>query len=183
MPLLNLCTNNVSASRFAKWTVQSVEAKVAKGPALDTAGNTMSGAVYSQTNTVRHGMRAAIVVVATVRCGRGRVDSVRRGETNAPTVATVSSASFMVLCCACAKGWCSELMIAPLSRVTIAALADCRSGSVSSRRHPRLGLRTLAWPEVCNSCKNVLCLAQIGSALNSAAPSCRADHAAAASYL
>ena len=81
--MLNLCTNNVSASRFAKCTVQSVDANVEKGPALDTAGNTMRGAVYSQTKTVRHGMRAAIVVVATVRCGRGRVDSVRRGETNA----------------------------------------------------------------------------------------------------
>ena len=60
MPLLNLCTNKVSRSRFEKWTVQSVDASVAKGPALDTAGNTIKGAVYSQTNTVRHGMRAAI---------------------------------------------------------------------------------------------------------------------------
>ena len=50
----------------------------------------MSGAVYSQTNTVRHGMRAAIVGVrVTVRCGRGRVDSVRRGETNACATARV----------------------------------------------------------------------------------------------
>ena len=79
--MLNLCTKSVSASRFAKWTVQSVDASVAKGPALDTAGNTSRGAVYSQTKTVRQGMRAAIVGVrVTVRCGR--VDSARRGETN-----------------------------------------------------------------------------------------------------
>ena len=80
--MLNLCTKSVSASRFAKCTVQSVDANVEKGPALDTAGKTKRGAVYSQTKTVRHGIRAAIVGVrVTVRCGR--VDSVRRGETNA----------------------------------------------------------------------------------------------------
>ena len=83
MPLLNLCTNKVSRSRFAKWTVQSVDASVEKGPAFDTAGNTSSGAVYSQTKTVRHGMRAAIVVVAGRGGGRRGVDSARRGETNA----------------------------------------------------------------------------------------------------
>ena len=99
MPLLNLCTNNVSANRFAKCTVQSVDANVEKGPAFDTAGNTMSGAVYSQTKTVRQGMRAAIVVAARGG-GRRGVDSVRRGDTKAPTVATVSSASFDMVCSA-----------------------------------------------------------------------------------
>ena len=90
MPLLNLWTNKVSRSRFAKCTVQSVDASVAKGPALDTAGNTRRGAVYSQTKTVRHGMRAAIVgVLVTERCGR--VDSVRRGDTNACAAARAAT--------------------------------------------------------------------------------------------
>ena len=83
MPLLNLCTKNVSANRFAKCTVQSVDANVEKGPLFDTAGNTSRGAVYSQTKTVRHGMRAAIVVVAGRGGGRRGVDSARRGGTNA----------------------------------------------------------------------------------------------------
>ena len=91
MPFENLCTKSVSANRFAKWTVQSVDANVEKGPAFDTAGNTSKGAVYSQTKTVRHGMRAAIVVVTTVRCGRGRVDSARRGETNACATANAAT--------------------------------------------------------------------------------------------
>ena len=90
MPFENLCTNKVSKSRFAKWTVQSVDANVEKGPAFDTAGKTMRGAVYSQTKTVRHGMRAAIVgVLVTERCGR--VDSVRRGETNACAAARAAT--------------------------------------------------------------------------------------------
>jgi hypothetical protein len=86
-----LCTKSVSANRFAKCTVQSVDASVAKGPALDTAGNTMSGAVYSQTKTVRHGMRAAIVVVAGRGGGRRGADSARRGETNACATANAAT--------------------------------------------------------------------------------------------
>ena len=82
MPFENLCTKSVSANRFAKCTVQSVDANVEKGPALDTAGKTKRGAVYSQTKTVRHGMRAAIVVAGRGG-GRRGVDSARRGETNA----------------------------------------------------------------------------------------------------
>ena len=90
MPFENLCTNNVSRSRFEKWTVQSVDANVEKGPLCATAGNTSSGAVYSQTKTVRHGMRAAIVGVrATERCGR--VDSARRGDTNACAAAKAAT--------------------------------------------------------------------------------------------
>ena len=88
--MLNLCTKSVSASRFVKCTVQSVDANVEKGPALDTAGNTRRGAVYSQTKTVRHGMRAAIVVAG--RCGwRRGVDSVRRGDTNACAAARAAT--------------------------------------------------------------------------------------------
>ena len=88
--MLNLCTNNVSRSRFAKCTVQSVDANVEKGPALDTAGKTKRGAVYSQTKTVRHGMRAAMVVAGRGG-GRRGVDSARRGETNACAAARAAT--------------------------------------------------------------------------------------------
>ena len=97
MPFENLCTNNVSANRFAKWTVQSVDANVEKGPAFDTAGNTSKGAVYSQTKTVRHGMRAAIVVGAGRGGGRRCVDSVRRGETNACAAARDTTTSLRAI--------------------------------------------------------------------------------------
>ena len=46
--------------------------------------------MYSQTKTVRHGMRAAIVVVAG-RGGARRVDGVRRGETNACAAARAAT--------------------------------------------------------------------------------------------
>ena len=89
--MLNLCTNKVSANRFVKCTVQSVDANVEKGPAFDTAGKTKRGAVYSHTNTVRQGMRAAIVGVAGRGGGRRGVDSVRRGETNACAAARAAT--------------------------------------------------------------------------------------------
>ena len=47
--------------------------------------------MYSQTKTVRQGMRAAIVVVAGRGGGRRGVDSARRGETNACAAARAAT--------------------------------------------------------------------------------------------
>ena len=131
--MLNLCTNNVSANRFAKCMVQSVDASVAKGPALDTAGNTMSGAVYSHTNTVRHGMRAAMVVVAGRGGGRRGVDSLWRGETNACAAARAATKMRSAICAVstCFVGaMCLMYACGPL----LASLHGCKQRVASALR-------------------------------------------------
>ena len=80
MPFAELCTNNVSANRFEKCTVQSVEASVERAR-FESRPKTNKGAVYSHADTVRHGIRRPSSLRVTVRCGRA--PTARRGGTNA----------------------------------------------------------------------------------------------------